>query len=289
MSDTVALAPIAQCMMSAERIGGNGESGTWEPSNDLQKQFIENFYSEVIQLIEDLSEDEIKGFASLDVDELNTFLRDQGFDIELDAIEPRSFGVAAIFKVIVKWKGQGIRVNILADGKRYEAANLTKGYRCVTCNDHPHPIAAIYTKTKDTVYITKAPKDVPKGLDLLQYAKQLQNAEQTPVYFDELIFPVTDYDEQVDISWLLKMQITFSPMLIFVLGQALQQTKFRMDEKGAEVESAVTMVCDEIDDDRSEPQILCIDEPYLLWMVRGEHSLPFFAGYITEEHWIPLE
>ncbi len=288
MSVTVTLPPIVHCLSLAERFGNRSARGVWTPINVQQRQLIEEFRDEVIQLVGALSDEEIKGAASRDIEEINAFLRRHNFDIQLDAIAPRSFGVAALFKVVVEWKVPGERDWLCSQGDEndYEAARLCAGYRCFTCAEHPHPVVALQTRTDDTVFLTKAGSDLPDGLDLLHYAHRLHTAEPSGVRFDQVIFPVTEYDECVDISWLLNMQLEFSPQEILSIEQALQQTKFRMDETGAVVESAVVEECCEIEDFAPELKILRIDEPLLLWMTRAGHTLPFFAGHFTEQHWV---
>jgi hypothetical protein len=69
----------------------------------------------------------------------------------------------------------------------------------------------------------------------------------------------------------------------FYIGQALQQTKFRMNEKGAKVESAVAMSLNR--GMAVEPEPYVIDRPFVLWIERPGMAIPFFAAVLCEDVW----
>ncbi len=82
--------------------------------NALQARFLTEIFepcrAESAQL------PDIESIASRDADEINTFLRQRGFRIELKPFDPSSFGVACILDLMVEWlrAGEETRVQDLA-------------------------------------------------------------------------------------------------------------------------------------------------------------------------------
>ncbi len=101
-----------------------------------------------------------------------------------------------------------------------------------------------------------------------------------------VVFPMIEYNEVVDISWIRGMAARVPDGLPWYISQALQQTKFRMNEIGVKVESAVAMgmrlgYCP---GPPPKPDLI-IDKPFLLWISRPGMSHPLFIGYFVEKDW----
>jgi hypothetical protein len=126
--------------------------------------------------------------------------------------------------------------------------------------------------------------DPPEDFRLLELIAKTDNATFCLDY-EGVEFPMIDYDQEIDISWIIDMQTMGDDGKPAIIKKALQQTKFRMNEVGARVQSAVAMVmarCMSMPKPRHT-----IDKPFLLWIYRRETLAddPIFVGYFTEEDW----
>jgi serine protease inhibitor len=95
-----------------------------------------------------------------------------------------------------------------------------------------------------------------------------------------------DLNETVDIGWLKEMLTVDEIGDSWKISQALQQTKFKMNETGAHVKSAVAIGVMRCVSFGRPPELhLVIDKPFLLWIAREGTSLPIFAAYLDEDVW----
>ncbi len=124
----------------------------------------------------------------------------------------------------------------------------------------------------------------PSGFELVDLVNGIEGDMQPLYNYDAVIFPMITYDQEVDISWIKRLYTIGNDGRIAKITQALQQTKFRMNEKGAKVESAVAMVVTRECVMMSKPDLV-IDRPFVLWIRRPGLSQPFFVGYFTKETW----
>jgi len=121
--------------------------------------------------------------------------------------------------------------------------------------------------------------DIPEGIaGLFLKVADLEKVKATAHNYEGASFPMIDLDEKPDIDWILGMHISQD----YYIEQAKQQTKFRMNEKGARVQSAVgmTFLCKS-----AGPAPHIIDRPFLLWIKRDGLDFPLFAGLFAEDCW----
>ena len=280
---TVVTYPIVAALVKAEDI--LGENRTWVPINGMQSRFLADFFR--ICRNEGLGIPEIESIASWSADEINTFLRQRGFDIQLQPFDSLTFGIASVLDLLVEWleKGKKTSVKCVLDQEWYDAARLKNGVEYLLSDIHRHPIAAIATKTGDVVYMTKI-DDAPDGFDLVAMAEQLANLSR-PVYeFGGLVFPMVDLNQQVDVSWILNMQTFTDDRTEAYISQAVQQTILKMNEKGARAKSAFAGAVTILGTSRPiEKPDMIIDAPFLVWFMRPLLNKPLFVGYIATEDW----
>ena len=150
--------------------------------------------------------------------------------------------------------------------------NTPHGFECV---EDPLLIA-IECTNGDTVYMTPAPSHPPKEFELVEHAQALSRRRyrDDTSKFSGILFPVVDINQKVDISWLCNLNSNR-----WFIEEALQQTKFHMDELGAHVQSAVAIhvtyrAC------IKEKPVLEMNGPFYLWIERPGMELPLFAAYI---------
>ena len=66
------------------------------------------------------------------------------------------------------------------------------------------------------------------------------------------------------------------------ISQALQQTKFKMNQFGARVKSAVAIAVSRA---MSREVGLDIDQPFYLWIERDGVTVPVMYAYLDQEDW----
>jgi hypothetical protein len=280
MSTTAATYPIVAAIKHAEQILGPDRA--WQPINETQRRFLTEFFvggrAEVVHV------PEIESIASYSHDEINAFLRERGFTIQLDPWNPPGFGVASVLDLLVEWAQEGEVTLVETDGGReFPGVRVgEQGLRFFDVPDHPNPVARLETKSGDLVYMTMLDQPL-EGFDLVAKARAFSEHKRPRGAFGGLIFPIVDLDQEEDITWLIGMRTTGDDGLPAIISQALQQTKLQMNEVGARAQSAVAIAV------RSAPLMPkpdhVINQPFLIWFERDGLSQPLFVGYITPDDW----
>ena len=265
--------PLIGCLLEAEGVIGKSD---WRPFNDFQKSLLHRLAHN-----RDLSafEKELQSIASFDVDEINRFLEDSGFSISLNPFtNPQSFGVASVLVVNVQWKKKGEEEKVFFGGKAYPAVRQ-KGF-LARSRAHNEPIVAIETQNGDTVFLTKAPHPL-KSDELYPWVKEVSGAVSVSGSAS-VIFPCASLHQTKHLHELLDMEIDDGK---YFIGQALQETKFKLDLLGAKVESAAAMELVFRSVRLSESETVVIDHPFVCWIRRNGIIDPYFMGYIPESAW----
>lgn len=280
MSISAVMYPIVAAIKGVEKI--LGPNLAWRAANDTQQRFLAEQYDQCVSEVEQL--EFIETLASLEADEINSFLAERGFSIKLEPFKEHEFGVASVLDIGVEWKIKGIKSPIEYLKKEYPGVVMDEGYGVRLHPNHPNPIARIETKSSDLVNLTILDK-APEGLELAALAESLEK-DATDVYngYECLRFPMVDMNHQTDISWLLEMK-TSALGEDWAISQALQQTKLRINEKGARAQSAVAVGVIMITSVRQPKPDLLIDKPFLCWFTRPGVRKPTFVAYVTPEDW----
>jgi hypothetical protein len=275
--------PIVAALVKADDI--LGKNRLWTPINGMQSRFLADFFR--ICRNESLGIPEITSIASWSADEINTFLRQRGFDIQLQPFNSSTFGIASVLDLLVEWleKGKKTSVKCILDQQWYDAARLKNAVKYLRSSVHRHPIAAIATKTGDVVYMTKI-DDIPDGFDLVAMAEQLANLSRPVIpEYGGLVFPMVDLNQQSDVSWILNMKTYREDRTEYYISQAVQQTILKMNEEGALAKSAFAGAVTLGAKIPKEMPDMIIDAPFLVWFMRPLLNKPLFVGYIATEDW----
>lgn len=283
MSETMVISPINAALVKSEDLLGKNRS--WRAVNDAQVRFLREFFSKRQELIK-FSEKELRSWASRVAAELNEVLKKEGFNLRLDDFQAGGFGVVSILDVLVEWLEKGTKTNLIVKKKgNYPAVRMEMESSFKICFSPRHivPIAVLNTKSGDQVYMTIA--DHPyRGFDLISRIEEIDSIylkEGLP--YDFLVFPMVDLNHEVDISWLKSMWTWDQKGDPVEISQALQQTKFKMNETGARTKSAVALGVRYVASLQSRPFI--IDKPFFLWIKRPGLSIPVMCAYIDEADW----
>jgi len=293
-SSTIVMFPIISALIEAEGkfMSWNVE---WTGINAAQKIFLRNFFAKQNELGY-FTREEIRSWASQDYEELNSIACNNGFNIQFKPFRPHEFGSLSILEVNINWLEKGIVTSLEYADEIYKAAKIkNNNFNVYELNEniYTYPIIEIKTQNTDTVYMTIADepcsgfflmKKINSLRDTISHRDNDQNHGICKLLdYDEVIFPFVNLNQEVDISWLKGMYANDGP----IVSQALQQIKFKMNEFGAEVKSAVMVaMCKSIGP--REIKRLNINKPFYLWIERENCTIPVFAGYIDPSDWIKV-
>ena len=273
-TQTSTMLPVLGCFKAAGEF--IGELLAFEATNNAQSAFLTLFQDKLPEV--DKLTEELKSIADKDVSVINAFLKEAGFDIQLDPVSD-GFAVASILDVLVKWLEEGKKTTI-RDGK-YPAVKLKEGVS-IFMGPHGNPLVAVETKSGDIVFMTVVDEVPGDAFAVQTLVDEMTASKATPWRGNNqgVIFPMVNYNQEVDISWLCGLKVHPE----WYVQQALQQTKFRMNEIGARAQSAVAMTlrCASV---MAEPKPIVIDRPFLLWIDRQGVDTPLFSGIFAEDVW----
>jgi hypothetical protein len=278
VSDTVVGAPIAGALVEAERFVGPGRE--WLPTNPEQEEFLRVFFATRADLAR-FGAAELRSWASTDAGELNAVLEREGFTIRLPALGADEFGVLSILDVLVQFVREGERATVTSDGTAYPAVRLQPaGMLPADDGDRGEPVVVLATASGDRLCLAVA--DRPRaGFDLLTHVDELRRELDRAVEpAGSVVFPMVDLVQEVELGWLVGLHTDAHPSYAVTYGA--QQTKFRMDPRGARVESAAVAGVRFLS---ATPSDLVIDRPFVCWIEREGVRAPILAAYVDQEHW----
>jgi hypothetical protein len=241
-------------------------------------------HQQIIHLLETMPEikfsgDQIKSIISGDVSELNRFLKDNGFSIQLEG-KNFELGVVTIMDLLGRWLSQATETSISYQSQEYKAAEIKLG-ACVR-NYGDEDILMIRTRDGISVFIEKTDVQMT-GLDLFSHVLTKSQLLGSSLNEDpcNAIVPFIDIDEQPDISWLLGLQM---PNTNLVVNQAIQQNKLKLGLDGIHAESAVALGA--VRGLMSGRRQFIVDQPFNIWLSYGDHlDFPLFAAYVGPDSW----
>jgi Serpin (serine protease inhibitor) len=285
MSSTTVIYPIITALAKAEEI--IGPERAWQAVNRTQALFLSEFFVPCRQ--ESLSIAEIESIASFTADEINRFLRERGFRIQLAPFRRggnwREIGVASVQDLLADWLRPGTETTVQRqDGKVYPAVRLGTAVSCFyRAAHHSYSVAQLETTSGDLVYMTRL-DSAPADFELLSRVQQLSGSLQRIFDYNDIVFPMVELKQEVDSSWLLNLETTSSEGEPVKITQALQETHLAMNQEGARAKSAAALAMRVGAVFRPQPDLV-IDRPFLVWFQRPRLTKPLFVGYITEEDW----
>lgn len=282
---TVAVFPVVAALAKAAEVGN--ALAPWNPVNEQQEKWLVNADKWQAQA-KGFSPEELKTIASFKAEEINTWLKEGGYDIALEPFsDPDDFGTASIMTVAVKWITAGERTFVANDGKDYDAAELTSDVTITQSEGYEHPVAHIHCENGDTVHMTVADRTDLEQLDLLNKVVALTAGKRSFKY-GGVVFPMVEHNAEVDISFFEGMNFKgrrrSGGIDTCKVKEAKQQTKFKMNHLGAKAESAVavsmTFECCFV----SKPNLV-IDKEFYVWMTRPGMDTPYFAACVSKSDW----
>lgn len=277
-SRSVCLVPVAGCLLKAEETIEC--TGLWQPHDRQQERFLRRYYDQAHAYVGNLPE--VESIASPEAGIINKFLEERGFSIRLDELDDLEIGVASVFKLLLEWTRPGQMCHIR--NRAFPAVRIGESHRFSVSRRTSNPIVSITAKNGDVVHMTAIDRLPEDSMDTLELVEGIERSMKENHDFEGVVFPMIDYDEEIDISWIIGLAAE-SHEGPWVINQALQQTRFRMNELGAKVESAVAMGVRYMACAQPKKPDLVIDKPFLLWITRDSLSHPLFIGHFAEDTW----
>ncbi|MHA1634606.1 MAG: hypothetical protein ACTSUZ_08640 [Candidatus Thorarchaeota archaeon] len=283
-TQTLVVYPISSAIRQAELFLENVESIT--TVNDIQKKFMDHIHEFCKGDIQQIKE--IESIADIDNEKINAWLKERGFQIKLGPFGPGGFGVASILDLLGEWAIKGKEWSITTEeNEYYPGIKMTNyGKKFYRVKDSPNFIIEIETKDSDLVYLMMEDA-VPTGLELLDHIEKIQKEKmEAPFEYDGFIFPKIDLDEETILEWILDLRFETPKREVpfYIIAQALQQTKLKMNEIGFRVKSAVALgILAGAAPKRTEPYV--INKPFLMWITRPGLAKPLFIGYLNKDVW----
>ncbi|MDO8424956.1 MAG: serpin family protein [bacterium] len=284
MSKTQTLIPVVSALVAAETF--LGRSRAWRAGNSLQTHFLGRVFEPMRAQVPKLPE--LSSCASHSADDINRFLAERKFAFRLvDPFPfPGDFGTASVLDVLAQWHEAGTPHPVWHRGKQYDGVRIAgDGVVVFHSTYFPNPIASLRTRTDDVVCLTATEVDAVGNLIIgTGVTPYLNTSVMTSAgMFGGVVFPMVSLDCREDIGWLLGMYTHDDDGLLAIVRQALQQTRFRMNEHGARAESAAAMGMTRSMSMQKDD--LVIDQPFLCWIQRPGLPVPLFLAHITPQDW----
>ena len=270
----------------AKEVGANG----WNPKNEKQKKLLQ-LLQENWELLQTLSG--LKALASMDHRVLNQLLRQEGFEGNIEPLLG-SVGVVSIIDKMIEWQVAGTPLDFQAqDGATYKGFQLGgESINVHRVDAYPGSYLLESVGGENTLWLFYHQDPSLEGLEMVSLSFEvMRRRRSTPTRqgwgrypvpsFEGAILPMVEIDQRADISWLVGLNTVTGDGRPCSVAEAEQMFKFRMNQFGARMKVATTVVATLGNSDEPEPFL--VDQPfYGWWTQKGKETLPmgvFFADY----------
>lgn len=250
----------------------------WMAENETQQLFLKKLGGLKEDMME-FNEQELQSWASQNADELNAIAREKEIPITFSPFSERTFGSLALLELNLAWHGKPAQTEM-----SFYAENILKvkglefnsdSFKVYQSRRHQFPVIKLKTKNGDFVYVTIADKKL-NGVALSQRIKTIKKTlSRSKKHYTQMLMPQLAYESFIDISWLNEMKNNQD----YMVSQAVEYLKLKVDEKGCAVKAGAGMVFIPI----SVQQPLTIDKPFYFWIERPGCLMPLVEGYIDQD------
>jgi|GEM_PF-3498152 len=288
-------------------------------NNETQKMFLSTYFADRFNAhLKDFTPEELKTKASDKCNDVNDFLKTNGFEIQLKQGSMDAFYIAAILNVATTWQKEGIdyyvdwyrdRCDVIYPGdmltEYYKAVKLSydKPFKLYSTKEHPYEIIEIPTQSNDIVYMTLSDgSNLPTNdFALAKKIQQLAKNKKITASTSEAIFPQISLTDTKSLDWLVSLDCLAKTITtpfgidgdihnhpdiatnkVSEISQALQETHFSMDTKGTKVRSACALTFTKCFYAKSHPFV--IEKPFYLWIERNGEI--YFYAYLDQDTWV---
>lgn len=275
------------------------QTTVWNPKNPAQIDLFEwlGTFKEKLARITGLD-----AKASRFYEELNAFLAQRGFSPMIDPFNPNDgLGVVSILDKLVRWlNGPGEISEISTRSGEMPGFELPRtGVNVYEVSGYPGSyLLELLTQSDDTLWLFVHNDTSREGLDMVKLSMDvMRKPRKTPMSRDLYGFgrgesptfagakvPMIEFDIKPDLSWLLGADTTTVSGDYYFIAQAAQQFKMRMDEKGARVKVATTVVVT-LSSWSHGPTVFVVDRPFYGWWTQHGIDLPMAAFFADWDSW----
>lgn len=284
MSVSMTLYGLLGCLKRAEDILG---SPLWAPGaqgNEAYKQWLtESVIPAVLHEATPEALPDLESIASYSAEEINAFLKERGFDIEISDFQAPDFGLAAVLSVLLRWAESGVATKRTVDDVEYPYVRFNDGPCRVFETESRYGVSKgvkFDTKSADVVYVIEASEAPMDVVELSRMVEEIRAEVTERRRADLVLLPMIDHDAEMDLSWLLGLTDQKSSATV---TEAKQQNKLRLNHEGVKAESATVLGM--AMSAPGEGTVVVFERPFFLWIERPGMSFPLFAAYVTPEDW----
>ncbi|EKD46582.1 MAG: hypothetical protein ACD_67C00165G0002 [uncultured bacterium] len=211
-------------------------------------------------------------------------------DIDCTAkVEGARIIVEAILDKSVKWldgiaKDETIKIGTV----HYPAFKLKKGCTVFKVEGFECPLLVIETKSGDNLWLMMTEKQL-EGMELVRKAFEIVEGRRLrhPEYItsSDAIIPKIDFNLKPDIGFLVGAS-TFASGVNWVIDEARQEFKFRMNEEGAravvKTSLGVLGCCVSFE---TKKEVITIDKPFIGFFTQKNSGFPLAIFYSDFDSW----
>lgn len=289
-SYSLTVPPIADCFEVAGDFikARHGVRPVWKSRTEQQRRLL--YACEALGCLSRFPE--IESVVDVNVEVINNFLKQRGFDIELDPSgNPLAFHVASVLDLLLKWSRPGTETEVLREFKKYRAARVTDHF--ATYRGETGPACRLTCENGDLVFLAPTFQRTALPLDLRNFVMGLERSLVQNSNYKAVVFPNVKFEEYPDLDWITGRydgihETDTGPHATYYVEQAKQQTRFAMDHEGAHLESAAAMTfagSGYMPPSEIKPDFV-IDQPFMLWIRRSGVDDPIFFAHFFEDAWI---
>ena len=272
---------VADALRASEEFLGKDRNWTFPADGKLFEKALPSLKAQLPEIADVLESKAQQG----GLNEVNKFLRDKGFTIQLEGnMGPFDIAAASILDMNVRWKEKGTAVTLtLSDTqKSVDAVSMAAVKEVYKSPDAANPIIEVETNTGDQVFMTKYEGEIPKdSTSLFRLVTKISRGKQVAEGYKGARFPMVDFNDSGDIKELLGARTTAADGDPAEISQAIYQHRLRMNEVGARAQAAAAVLMSK-GIDFNAPRPVVIDGSFLVWFERNG-VIPFSA-HITEKH-----
>jgi len=256
--------------------------GTWNPDpNNPEQMYMTDRLPGAVESLSSLpSGVEVNGKAAKgDVEPVNQFLKQQGFDIELKSEDdPRALYLAGTLEVKDDWEAKAKKM-VANDGKSYDSVYKDG----LVYNVDGQDVVQIHDNEDKgiKVYAIPMPEDLP-GYEVNRRAEEIIGKLQTAQGTESKVeFPMVDMNSQSQISGIIGMGVKNSDLEI---TQAVMQNIVKMDETGFQAKQAAAIAILERSIPRPDPAAFQVKDKFIFAVATSDGKF-VFASQIGQENW----
>lgn len=270
---------IADALLASEKFLGANRKWEFPPNGKLFEKALPSLKAQLPKLADVLESKAQQG----GVDEVNRFLKEKGFDIQLEDMGGNyDVYTASVLDMNVRWKnpGKAIKMRLEDSEKEIDAVSMKELQSVFESAEHNHPIIQVETSKDETVCMTRFEGTVPQdSTSLFRLVYKLSRSKKPATGYKGARFPMVDFNDSGDIEELIGTRTMGEDGSPAEISQALYQHRLRMNEIGARAQAAAALGMSR---GISMDQPVVIDGSFLIWFEKGG-VIPFSA-HITEEH-----